>query len=98
MLRQEINVPLGQDWEKEMRKFTKDELIGMLRAELKVKTISTIVDAQNFVEGTLNDFESGLSTKAETLSAFGKFTGRLMEVFWIEAKKRIKANPKLLES
>ena len=89
-------VPFSKEWEKEMRNFTKDELIAKLKAELKVKRVSTLNDAENFVVGTINDFENGLSTKEETIDAMAKFTGRLMEVFWKTAKAQIKENPELL--
>lgn len=63
---------------------------------MDVKEIMTINDANRFVEGCINDFEAGLSTKAETMSHIGKYTGRIMEIFWENAKKRIRENPELL--
>ena len=93
---QEIYVPFSKEWESEMMNFTKEELIAKLKVELKIKRVSTLNDAANFVEGVVNDFESGVSSKEETIDALAKFTGRLMEVFWNGAKQQIKDNPKLL--
>lgn len=93
---EEIYMPFSKEWEKEMMKFPKKELLRMLKVQLKVKQVSTLNDAANFVEGTINDFEAGISTKQETIDALAKFTGRLMEVFWKGAKAKIRENPELL--
>lgn len=91
-------IPFGKEWESEMKKMRKEDLIAMLRVELKVKSIATIGDAENFIEGTLNDFETGVSNKKETLRAWGNYTGRLMELFWKNAKNKIKNDPTILDS
>ena len=49
---------------------------------MDVKKIMTLEDANRYVEGCINDFESGISTKGETMSLLGEYTGRLMELFW----------------
>ncbi len=59
---------------------------------MKVENIKTIDDAQNYVEGCINNYESGISTKSETLSLLGEYTARLMELF----AENVKANPSLL--
>jgi len=64
---------------------------------MKPEQIQTLSDAERYVEGCLNDFEMGISTKAETMKYFAQYTGRLNELFWTNAKKRIIENPKLLE-
>lgn len=64
---------------------------------MKVENIETLEEAQRYVEGCVNDYEAGLSTKEELLGYLGKYTGRLMELFWHNAKKRIKADPNLLK-
>jgi len=63
---------------------------------LKVEDIQTVDDASTFVEGCINDLEAGIATKEETMSHLGKYTGRLMELFWNNALKIIRENPELL--
>ena len=96
--------PFGDKWEKEISNLPKDELIKMIR-ELKTGTkdkkicgINTSQEARLIVEGIINDFESGLSTKKETLGLLGEYTARLMELFWVNAIDKIKSNPELLHS
>lgn len=63
---------------------------------MKVKDIKTLQDANRYVEGCINDFEHGISTKEETMAFLGEYTGRLMELFWENAKEKIRKNPELL--
>lgn len=63
---------------------------------MEVSKIETLSDAERYVEGVLNDFESGISDKKETMRLMGEYTGRLMELFWENSKKKIRANPELL--
>ena len=97
-VKKEIYTQFGPEWKSEMMQMRKEDLVAMLRGELKVKTVSTLHDAGNFVNGCVNDFEAGLSTKEETVDALAKFTGRLMDIFWETAVKKIKADPNLLNS
>jgi len=48
---------------------------------MKAENIMTRQDAQRYVEGVINDFELGISTKGETLGYLGEYTGRLMQLF-----------------
>jgi len=66
-------------------------------SKIKVENIETLDQANRFIEGCLNDFEDGFSTKLETIELLGQYTGRLNELFWHNAKRIIKANPKLLD-
>ena len=59
---------------------------------MNVKDIKTLDDAQNYVEGCINDYEAGISTKSETLGLLGEYTARLMEL-WAD---NVKANPAIL--
>jgi hypothetical protein len=63
---------------------------------LKVENINSIEDAQNFVEGCINDLYAGISSREETLGYLGEYTARLMELFWENSKKQIRENPELL--
>jgi len=63
---------------------------------MKADDINTVSDAENFCEGLLNDFELGISDKATTMKQLARYTHRLQELFWENAKKKIKANPELL--
>ena len=47
---------------------------------MKVKNIKTINDAQRYVEGVINDFEGGISTKEETMGYLGEYTARIVEM------------------
>jgi hypothetical protein len=44
------------------------------------KDINSWESAQAFVEGCLNDFEGGVSTKEETLAAFADYTLKIIEI------------------
>ena len=94
--------PYTAEWEAAMNRLPKKMLIEMIRkhhtgtSDKKMCGIDTINDAQNAVEGIINDFADGISGKAETMRLLGEYTGRLMELFWDNAKKRIKENPELL--
>ena len=54
---------------------------------MKVEEIRTVEDANAFCDGVINDFESGVSDKSETLELLGSYTGRIMEIFWDNAQK-----------
>lgn len=47
---------------------------------MKAKDINNITDMQGFVEGCLNDFETGIATKQETLTHLKDYTFRVIEV------------------
>lgn len=48
---------------------------------MKPQDIKTISDAQNYCEGVLNDFESGICTKSEALAFLGEYTVALHNLF-----------------
>lgn len=98
----EIYIPYGKEWEEELMKLKKSELVSMIR---KIKTgttdhkaagINTIESAQVYVEGCINDFVSGVSDKEEFLENMGTYTIRLMNLFWEQSKKAIRNNPEYL--
>ena len=60
---------------------------------MKVEDIKTISDAQRYVEGCLNDYESGLSTKEETLHYLGEYTMHLMGLFYTKFKENETRKP-----
>jgi hypothetical protein len=82
-------------WEQEMNKLPKAELIKMIRKiqtgteDKKLCQIETLQQANNQVEGIVNDFEAGIIDKQETMRLMGEYTGRLMELFWKNAKKKL---------
>lgn len=59
---------------------------------MNLNEIKSIDDAQRYVNGVINDYEGGISTKEETLSFLGEYTARIMEIF----TENVKANPSLL--
>lgn len=61
---------------------------------MKARDIKSVDDAERFVEGCLNDFESGVATKGETMQHFARYTGRLLEMASIKAKMKLQ---KILE-
>ena len=92
----------GIEWENEMKKLPKEELIKMIR---KIQTgtenknfvfVQTSRQASAIAEGIINDFESGVSTKKETMAMMGEYTGRLMQIFWEVALEKIKNDPTIL--
>ncbi len=64
---------------------------------MKVEAIKTLKDANRYVEGVLNDYEGGIITKDEAMGYLGEYTGRLTELFWENAIKKIKKDPSLLD-
>ena len=89
-------IPYGVEWEKEMTRLPKAEIIKMLReahagtTDSKVVGIMTLYDANHQVEGIINDYEGGIIDKPETMRLMGEYTGRLMSLFWENAKKKFK--------
>ncbi len=47
---------------------------------MNVKNIRSISDMQHFVEGCLNDYGTGISTKEETMKNMEEYTSRVIEV------------------
>lgn len=47
---------------------------------MKIEDIKSVDQMERFVEGCLNDFESGVSTKEETMSLLGDYTIHVIEV------------------
>ena len=58
---------------------------------MKTKDIHTLADAHRHVEGIINDFDEGLSTKEETVKYLFYYTIRVMEIA-AEATKKQKVN------
>lgn len=56
---------------------------------MDLKEVNTIRDAQRYVEGCVNDYEAGISTKDELLGYLGGYTARIMEVFWNTTKGKV---------
>lgn len=95
--------PFGEEWENEMEKLPKIELINMIRklevgaTDKKLMQIQTAKDAQRWMDGAINDFESGIATKEETMGKLGDYTARLMQLFFINAKVLFKSHKHLLK-
>lgn len=88
--------PYGKEWEAEMNKLPKSELIKMIlklqtgTQDKKLMLIETAKQANRQVEGIINDYECGIIDKLETIRLFGEYTGRIMEIFWKNAKLKAK--------
>ena len=54
---------------------------------MNVKNINSIQDMQNFVEGCINDFESGEATKEKTIRNFKDYTLRIIGLSQRKANK-----------
>ena len=95
--------PFGIEWEKEMSKLPKSELILMYRLaktgtnDAKIAQINSRKDAQRQIEGIINDFEAALTTKDETVKLLGEYTARIESIFYKNMIKIIKENPELLK-
>lgn len=85
----------GDAWKAEVEKLTKKELIELIRQiqtgtkDKKMMVMNTSKEASRIIEGILNDFESGVSSKKETYEALGEYTGRIMSLFWENAEKKV---------
>ena len=44
---------------------------------MKIDQITTTADIENFIEGCLNDFETGISTKSETMTSLCELVGHV---------------------
>lgn len=64
---------------------------------MKPEEIRTIQDAQIFCEGVINDFESGICTKDETMNQLLKYTARLNDLHWEVFRLRVINEPELLQ-
>ena len=49
--------------------------------------IKSLNDCQNYLEGCINDFEGGVSTKEETLEALREYTARITDLAFTAAGK-----------
>ncbi len=47
---------------------------------MKVEEITSMGDAEIFVEGCLSDFEAGISTKEEFMENMAEYTLRIVEI------------------
>lgn len=56
---------------------------------MEAKEIKTQQDAERYVEGVINDFEAGISTKKETVKYLFEYTCRLHDLFFENTKKKI---------
>lgn len=96
-------IPYGIEWENEMNKLPKKELIRMIREiqagtkDEKMVSVNTLKQAEGQVEGIINDFAGGIIDKSEALRLMGEYTGRIMNVFWNVAKEKFNENPELLK-
>lgn len=57
---------------------------------MHTKDIHTLADAQRHVEGIINDFDAGISTKEETVSYLFDYTIRVMEIAMEATKNKLK--------
>jgi|TARA_R110000822_G_scaffold254518_1_gene380756 hypothetical protein len=49
---------------------------------MKIEDINDIEDAENFILGTLYDFESGIIDKNEAVKLLALYTTRITELCW----------------
>ena len=57
---------------------------------MHTKDIHTLEDAQRHVEGVINDFEGGISTKEETVAHLFDYTVRVMEIAMEATNNKLK--------
>lgn len=57
---------------------------------MKAKEVNSIQDAERFCTGVINDFESGVSTKEETMEQLKEYTWRLHDMFESTIEKKAK--------
>lgn len=91
--------PYGEEWKKEIVKLPKTKIVEMYSKAMQHTNIiesGSNSECRHHVEGIINDFESGICDKDETMAAMGDYTLRLMDIFWKSAKAKIKTNPDIL--
>lgn len=47
---------------------------------MEAKNIKSVDDAERFIEGCLNDFESGIATKSDAMKHLADYTARIIEM------------------
>jgi hypothetical protein len=52
------------------------------QTSMKIEDINDIEDAENFILGTLYDFESGIIDKDEAVKLLSLYTTRITELCW----------------
>ena len=57
---------------------------------MHTRDIHTLADAQRHVEGIINDFDEGISTKEQTIAYMFDYTDRVMEIAMIGVKNKRK--------
>ena len=57
---------------------------------MHTKDIHTLADAQGHVEGIINDFDGGISTKEETVALLFDYTMRVMEIAMEATNNKLK--------
>lgn len=57
---------------------------------MHTRDIHTLADAQRHVEGIINDFEEGISTKEEAVANLFDYTVRVMEIAMGATKNKLK--------
>jgi len=62
---------------------------------IEIKNMKSVEDCERYLEGCLNDFESGISTKKETMSHLIEYTIRVVEIVKDKIQKN---NQKFLEN
>lgn len=64
---------------------------------MEPEDIKTMADAQRYVEGCVNDFEGGISTKLELLRFMHEYTVHVMDVASRSTTNAIRKDPSLLD-
>jgi hypothetical protein len=93
--------PFGEEWKKELMKMRKEDIVDLFQKSMEHKTIvpdHSLESCENYVRGTMEDFIAGISDKYEFMKNMGDYTMKLMDIFWKEAKNKIRSNPELLNS
>lgn len=93
--------PFGEEWKKELMKMKKEDVVDLFQKSMEHKTIipdHSLESCENFVRGSMEDFIGGISDKYEFMKNMGNYTIKLMDIFWQEAKNKIRSNPELLNS
>lgn len=73
--------PYGKEWEQELMKLTKKEIINVFRTINNKPKVNTIKGCELACQGIINDFESGLMTKEQTMLALKYYTFSIHNFF-----------------
>lgn len=82
----------GDEWAAELMKHKKTDIVKMYQKSMRAQAIiptGSLTECQRHVEGIVNDYDAGIFDKEQMMEEMGKYTERLMGIFWEGAKREL---------